>query len=149
MIIALWPTIFVNIPSGHAGVYFSLFFGGTDTKSVRGEGFQLKFPWDTIIDYDIRLQQVPYEFSVITADGLQLRIMVSVRCKPLRNRLALLQKDIGPELCRKDCYPPNPVGASHGGGRLFRRKDLLDEPRYLGRDDGQDHRETHRQIYLD
>jgi regulator of protease activity HflC (stomatin/prohibitin superfamily) len=105
MIIALWPTIFVNIPSGHAGVYFSLFFGGTDTKSVRGEGFQLKFPWDTIIDYDIRLQQVPYEFSIITADGLQLRIMVSVRCKPLRNRLALLQKDIGPNYVEKIVIP--------------------------------------------
>jgi regulator of protease activity HflC (stomatin/prohibitin superfamily) len=105
MIVALWPTIFVNIPSGHAGVYFSLFFGGTDTKSIRGEGFQLKFPWDTIIDYDIRLQQVPYEFSIITADGLQLRIMVSVRCKPLRNRLALLQKDIGPNYVEKIVIP--------------------------------------------
>jgi regulator of protease activity HflC (stomatin/prohibitin superfamily) len=96
LIIVLWPTIYVNIRSGHAGVYFSLLFGGTDTKSVRGEGFQLKLPWDMIYDYDIRLQQVPYEFSVITGDGLQLRIRVSVRCRPLRQRLALLQKDIGP-----------------------------------------------------
>ncbi|HEV3065394.1 MAG TPA: SPFH domain-containing protein, partial [Chthoniobacterales bacterium] len=95
LIIVLWPTIFVNIQSGHAGVYFSLLFGGTDTKSVRGEGFQLKFPWDTIYDYDIRLQQVPYEFSVISGDGLQLQIRVSVRCRPLRQRLAVLQKDIG------------------------------------------------------
>ena len=105
LIIVLWPTIFVNIQSGHAGVYFSLLFGGTDTKSVRGEGFQLKFPWDTIIDYDIRLQQVPYEFTVITADGLQLRIQVSVRCKPLRQRLALLQKDIGPNYIEKIVIP--------------------------------------------
>jgi regulator of protease activity HflC (stomatin/prohibitin superfamily) len=104
-IIVLWPSIFVNIQSGHSGVYFSLLFGGTDTKSVRGEGLQLKFPWDTIIDYDIRLQQVPYEFSVITADGLQLRIQVSVRCKPLRQRLALLQKDIGPNYIEKIVIP--------------------------------------------
>ncbi len=105
LIIVLWPTIYVDIPSGHAGVYFSLLFGGTDTKSVRGEGFQLKLPWDTIFDYDIRLQQVPYEFSVITADGLQLRIRVSVRCKPLRQRLALLQKDIGPNYVEKIVIP--------------------------------------------
>src|ERR1700736_5075274 len=105
LIIVLWPSIFVNIQSGHAGVYFSLLFGGTDTKSVRGEGLQLKFPWDTIIDYDIRLQQVPYEFTVITADGLQLRIQVSVRCKPLRQRLALLQKDIGPNYVEKIVIP--------------------------------------------
>jgi regulator of protease activity HflC (stomatin/prohibitin superfamily) len=105
LIIVLWPTIFVDIQSGHAGVYFSVLFGGTDTKSVRGEGFQLKLPWDTIIDYDIRLQQVPYEFSVITADGLQLRIQVSVRCKPLRQRLSLLQKDIGPNYVEKIVIP--------------------------------------------
>jgi len=105
LIVVLWPTIYVDIQSGHAGVYFSVLFGGTDTKSVRGEGFQLKFPWDTIIDYDIRLQQVPYEFFVITADGLQLRIQVSVRCKPLRQRLALLQKDIGPNYIEKIVIP--------------------------------------------
>ena len=27
-LIAIWPSIFVIIPSGHAGVYYSLFFGG-------------------------------------------------------------------------------------------------------------------------
>ena len=103
--IVLWPSIFVNIQSGHAGVYFSLLFGGTDTKSVRGEGFQLKFPWDTIFDYDIRLQQVPYEFSVISGDGLQLQVRVSVRCRPLRQRLAVLQKDIGPDYIEKIVIP--------------------------------------------
>jgi regulator of protease activity HflC (stomatin/prohibitin superfamily) len=105
LIIVLWPSIFVNIQSGHAGVYFSLLFGGTDTKSVRGEGFQLKFPWDTIFDYDIRLQQVPYEFSVISGDGLQLQVRVSVRCRPLRQRLAVLQKDIGPDYIEKIVIP--------------------------------------------
>jgi regulator of protease activity HflC (stomatin/prohibitin superfamily) len=124
IILVLWPTIFVNIQSGHAGVYFSLLFGGTDTKSVRGEGFQLKFPWDTIFDYDIRLQQIPYEFSVITADGLQLQIRVSVRCKPLRQRLALLQKDIGPNYAEKIVIPQTQlalrtVAGSYSAERIY------------------------------
>ena len=124
LIIVLWPTIFVNIQSGHAGVYFSLLFGGTDTKSVRGEGFQLKFPWDTIFDYDIRLQQVPYEFSVISGDGLQLQIRVSVRCRPLRQRLAVLQKDIGPDYVQKIVIPQTQlalrtVAGSYSAEKLY------------------------------
>lgn len=124
LIIVLWPTIFVNIQSGHAGVYFSLLFGGTDTKSVRGEGFQLKFPWDTIFDYDIRLQQVPYEFSVISGDGLQLLIRVSVRCRPLRQRLAFLQKDIGPDYVQKIVIPQTQlalrtVAGSYSAEKLY------------------------------
>ena len=124
LIIVLWPTIFVDIQSGHAGVYFSLLFGGTDTKSVRGEGFQLKFPWDTIFDYDIRLQQVPYEFSVISGDGLQLLIRVSVRCRPLRQRLAFLQKDIGPDYVQKIVIPQTQlalrtVAGSYSAEKLY------------------------------
>ena len=124
LIIVLWPTIFVDIQSGHAGVYFSLLFGGTDTKSVRGEGFQLKFPWDTIFDYDIRLQQVPYEFFVISGDGLQLQIRVSVRCRPLRQRLALLQKDIGPDYVEKIVIPQTQlalrtVAGSYSAEKLY------------------------------
>jgi regulator of protease activity HflC (stomatin/prohibitin superfamily) len=124
LIIVLWPTIFVNIQSGHAGVYFSLLFGGTDTTSVRGEGFQLKLPWDTIFDYDIRLQQVPYEFSVISGDGLQLQIRVSVRCRPLRQRLAFLQKDIGPDYVQKIVIPQTQlalrtVAGSYSAEKLY------------------------------
>jgi regulator of protease activity HflC (stomatin/prohibitin superfamily) len=124
LIIVLWPTIFVDIQSGHAGVYFSLLFGGTDTTSVRGEGFQLKLPWDTIFDYDIRLQQVPYEFSVISGDGLQLQIRVSVRCRPLRQRLAFLQKDIGPDYVQKIVIPQTQlalrtVAGSYSAEKLY------------------------------
>jgi regulator of protease activity HflC (stomatin/prohibitin superfamily) len=124
LIIVLWPTIFVDIQSGHAGVYFSLLFGGTDTKSVRGEGFQLKLPWDTIFDYDIRLQQVPYEFSVISGDGLQLQVRVSVRCRPLRQRLAVLQKDIGPDYVQKIVIPQTQlalrtVAGSYSAEKLY------------------------------
>src|SRR5208337_1736497 len=57
----MWPSIFVVIPSGHAGVYYSLLFGGTNTKMVCTEGFWLKSPWDKIYDYDIRQQLVSYD----------------------------------------------------------------------------------------
>jgi prohibitin 1 len=104
-LVVMWPSIFVIIPSGHAGVYFSLFFGGTDTKTVCGEGFWLKFPWDKIYDYDIRWQLVSYDYSVISKDGLPIQFKVSVRCRPRLGTLAFLQKEIGPEYIEKVIIP--------------------------------------------
>ncbi|MBV9299472.1 MAG: prohibitin family protein [Verrucomicrobia bacterium] len=105
LLLFFWGSVFVIISSGHAGVYFSVFFGGTDVKRVRGEGFQLKFPWDTIYDYDIRLQQIPYEYSVISGDGLVMQFSVSIRCLPRRDSLGLLQKNIGPDYIQKIVIP--------------------------------------------
>jgi regulator of protease activity HflC (stomatin/prohibitin superfamily) len=104
-LVVLWPSIFVIIPSGHAGVYYSLFFGGTNTKTVCKEGFWLKSPWDKVYDYDIRLQLVSYDYSVISGDGLVLQFKVSVRCRPRLDTLAFLQKDIGPDYIDKIVIP--------------------------------------------
>jgi regulator of protease activity HflC (stomatin/prohibitin superfamily) len=104
-LVVMWPSIYVNIPSGHAGVYFSLLFGGTNTKTVCGEGFWLKFPWDKIYDYDVRWQLVSYDYSVISEDGLVLQFKVSVRARPRTDTLAYLQKDIGPEYMEKIVIP--------------------------------------------
>jgi prohibitin 1 len=101
----MWPSICVIIPSGHAGVYYSLFFGGTDTTMVCKEGLWLKAPWDKIYDYDVRWQLVSYDYSVISADGLPIQFKVSVRCRPRLDTLAYLQKDIGPEYLEKIIIP--------------------------------------------
>src|SRR5262249_50884519 len=105
LIVILWPFVFIVIPSGHAGVYYSLFFGGTDVHWVRKEGFQLKFPWDTIYDYDVRVQQVGYDYSVISSDGLVVQFKVSIRFRPRLDSLGLLQKNIGPDYMAKIVVP--------------------------------------------
>ena len=104
-LLSLWPYVFVVIQSGHAGVYYSLFFGGTDVKRTRREGLQLKFPWDKIYDYDIRLQQIAYNYSVISADGLVIQFRTSVRCQPRFESLGLLQRTIGPDYAEKVVIP--------------------------------------------
>jgi regulator of protease activity HflC (stomatin/prohibitin superfamily) len=101
----LWPYCVVYIQSGHAGVYYSLLFGGTDTRHIRKEGIQFKLPWDTIFDYDIRIQQLTYRYSVISADGLTVQFNTSVRWKPRLEGLGLLQKEIGPDYAQKIVIP--------------------------------------------
>jgi regulator of protease activity HflC (stomatin/prohibitin superfamily) len=104
-LILLWPSIFVYIPSGHAGVYYSLLFGGTNTQHIRHEGIQFKLPWDTIFDYDVRIQQLTYRYSVISSDGLTVGFNTSVRWRPRFEGLGLLQKTIGPDYAIKIVIP--------------------------------------------
>lgn len=108
MVLAIFfiaPSIVVIIQSGHAGAYYSVFFGGTDTETVRTEGFQLKAPWDKIYDYDVRLQQSTYDLSVISGDGLVIKFGLSVRYHPRLESLGLLQKNIGPDYLNKIIIP--------------------------------------------
>jgi regulator of protease activity HflC (stomatin/prohibitin superfamily) len=104
-VIALWPFVVVYIDSGHAGVYYSLFFGGTDTRRVRHEGIQFKLPWDKIFDYDVRLQQLVYTYTVISADGLIIQFKTSVRCRPRLDNLGKLQRIVGPDYADKIVIP--------------------------------------------
>jgi regulator of protease activity HflC (stomatin/prohibitin superfamily) len=101
----LWPYCVVYIPSGHAGVYYSLLFGGTDTRHIRKEGIQFKLPWDTIFDYDVRIQQMTYKYSVISSDGLTVEFNTSVRWRPRLESLGMLQKQIGPDYALKIVIP--------------------------------------------
>ncbi|HEX6564165.1 MAG TPA: SPFH domain-containing protein [Chthoniobacterales bacterium] len=101
----LWPYCVIYIPSGHAGVYYSLLFGGTDTRHIRKEGIQFKLPWDTIFDYDVRIQQLTYRYSVISSDGLTVQFNTSVRWRPRLESLGLLQKNIGPDYAQKIVIP--------------------------------------------
>jgi regulator of protease activity HflC (stomatin/prohibitin superfamily) len=101
----LWPYSVVYLLSGHAGVYYSLLFGGTDTRHIRHEGIQFKLPWDTIFDYDVRIQQLTYRYSVISADGLTVQFNTSVRWRPRIESLGLLQKTIGPDYALKIVIP--------------------------------------------
>ena len=101
----LWPYCVIYIASGHAGVYYSLLFGGTNTQHIRHEGIQFKLPWDTIFDYDVRIQQLTYRYSVISSDGLTVQFNTSVRWRPRMESLGLLQKNIGPDYSQKIVIP--------------------------------------------
>ena len=101
----LWPDCVVYVPSGHAGVYYSLLFGGTRTRRICKEGIQFKLPWDTIFDYDVRIQQLTYKYSVISSDGLTVQFNTSVRWRPRLESLGLLQKQIGPDYAQKIVIP--------------------------------------------
>lgn len=88
---------FVSVYSGQSGVLWSRFFGGTQIDRVYLEGLHIIFPWDEMNIYDIRLQENQREFQVLSSDGLEMRVSVSVRFRPIQAHLGVLHREVGPQ----------------------------------------------------
>jgi regulator of protease activity HflC (stomatin/prohibitin superfamily) len=104
-LLCLVPYVLVIIPAGEAGVYYSVLSGGTQTDRVYGEGSQLKWPWDTITIYDLRVNQLRQHFDIISANGLSVGVMTSIRYYPIAQVLPILHKRIGPDYAVKIVLP--------------------------------------------
>lgn len=91
------PAIFFTVPSGHVGVTWSRFFGGTVTDEVKSEGMRMKWPWNKVFIYDLRLQQMSEEIETLSEDGLRLQVETTVRYRLDRRYVALLHKHVGPD----------------------------------------------------
>lgn len=100
-----WNHIFVKIDAGEAGVLYRLFGGGTVTEKVYGEGLHVIMPWNRMFIYNARVQQVPDDFTVLSQDGLSIRVEVSIRFRPVFDQLGLLHKNIGYDYVDKVVKP--------------------------------------------
>lgn len=97
IITALAPRIFITIPSGHGGILWLRFFGGTqDQSSALGEGLHVIPPWDHIFIYDMRIQEHDQAYEVIAREGLQVTVRSSFRWQLNPATLPRLHKLIGP-----------------------------------------------------
>jgi regulator of protease activity HflC (stomatin/prohibitin superfamily) len=97
VIAALAPRIFITIPSGHGGIMWLRFFGGTQTSlGALGEGLHVIMPWDHIFIYDMRVQEREQSYQVMAREGLQITVRSSFRWQLNRTNLAHLHKEIGP-----------------------------------------------------
>jgi regulator of protease activity HflC (stomatin/prohibitin superfamily) len=97
LFLCLLPYILVIIHAGEAGVLYSTLAGGTQTDRVYGEGSHLKWPWDIIAIYNVRINQMQHQFNVIASNGLTIGVTTSIRYRPKLNVLGLLHKNVGPD----------------------------------------------------
>ena len=97
IITALAPRIFITIPSGHGGILWLRFFGGTQaSQQALGEGLHVIPPWDHIFIYDMRVQEHDQAYEVIAREGLQVTVRSSFRWHLNPATLPRLHKMIGP-----------------------------------------------------
>ena len=96
--VVLYPHVAVTVPSGHVGVLWKRFGGGTvlDPRRLKDEGLHLIWPWDRLFLYDLRLQSSTESYNAISSDGVSLTASVVVRFRLQRDAVPVLHQAIGP-----------------------------------------------------
>lgn len=87
----------VTIDSGHAGVIYRKFGGGVDTETTYGEGFHIIAPWNTMIEYEVRQQEVLEKMTVLSSNGLDIVLEATIWFQPKYEELGLLHQKRGLE----------------------------------------------------
>ena len=83
----------VNIGYGEAGVLFRTLGGGVVTdEEPMGEGLNFILPWNKVYIYNVKQQEVfESQMQVLSSNGLEISLDVSVLYQPQANKLGLLQ----------------------------------------------------------
>ncbi|OYT15888.1 MAG: peptidase [Bacteroidetes bacterium 4572_77] len=94
LIIGLWSKMTVNVESGQGGVMFN-FFNGVETETTFSEGFHFISPLNTMFIYNVRQQEMSEKMSILSSNGLEISIDVSMWYQPVYDKLGLLHKEKG------------------------------------------------------
>jgi prohibitin 2 len=105
--IVLYPHMVITVPSGHVGVLWKRFGGGTvlDPRRLKNEGFNLILPWNEVFLYDLRLQSFTESYNAISSDGVNLTATIIVRFRLQRDAVPVLHQAIGPNYVKVLAQP--------------------------------------------
>ncbi len=86
----------VTIDAGEAGVLWKRFDGGVVIdKPPLGEGFHVVAPWNKVIVYEVRQQELFEKMKVLSSNGLDILLETSTWYMPKAEDLGKLHQKIG------------------------------------------------------
>lgn len=86
---------FITLQPGERGVLFKRFSGGLDKENIYTPGFHVVAPWNQMFRYDVREQQLEEEMEVLSRNGLNIKVDVTVRYNPKYNKIGDLHAKFG------------------------------------------------------
>ena len=96
----------ITIGSGEAGVLYRVFDGGVVTdQPPLGEGFHIIAPWNKVIIYEIRQQELFEKMKVLSSNGLEIQIDASAWYKPITEDLGKLHQEKGENYLERIIQP--------------------------------------------
>ncbi len=96
----------VTIGSGEAGVLYKVFDDGVVIdKPPLGEGFHLIAPWNKVIVYEVRQQELFEKMKVLSSNGLEIQIDASAWYEPVYNDLGNLHQSLGENYLQRVIQP--------------------------------------------
>jgi regulator of protease activity HflC (stomatin/prohibitin superfamily) len=136
----------VTIDSGEAGVLYKTFEGGVVTEQPPlGEGFHFVAPWNKVFVYEVRQMALEENMQVLSSNGLEIKLDVSVWYEPSYAELGALHQEKGEKYVTRVLQPAVRSAARAVVGRyipeqLYASKreaiqnEILDETRILLKD---------------
>ncbi len=86
----------VTLDAGEAGVLWKRFDGGVVTdQPPLGEGFHIVAPWNTVIVYETRQQELTEKMKVLSSNGLDIQLEATAWYQPVTAELGFLHQTKG------------------------------------------------------
>ncbi len=104
IVMILWSRITVTIDSGRAGVLYK-YIGGTQTDMVYGEGLNFIAPWNRMIVYEVRQQEMTEKMSVLSSNGLEITVEQTAWYQPVYGDLPKLHQEKGEDYLNRVVKP--------------------------------------------
>ncbi len=95
VLLTLTNSTFLTIDAGERGVLFRTFSGGLDKDNIYEPGFHVVAPWNTMHVYDVREKQVEEKMKVLSSNGLNIDVDVTVRVNPDPSKIGYLHEQFG------------------------------------------------------
>jgi prohibitin 1 len=73
---------FIILQPTERGVVFKKYTSGLDVENVRQEGLNIIAPWNDLIKFDIAQHDIAESMDVLSSDGLNINLDVSIRYRP-------------------------------------------------------------------
>jgi prohibitin 2 len=101
------PNVIVTVPTGHVGILWKRFRGGTqlDPRLLKDEGMRVLLPWDKLFLYDLRLQTHDDTYNAISKDGVYLTATINIRFRLKHDAVPQLHQTIGPDYIARMLSP--------------------------------------------
>ncbi len=98
-------SLFVTIGSGERGVKYQPLAGGLDEDDVYEQGLKFKMPWNSMIIFETRKQENEQGMEVLSSNGLDIKVDVSIRYRPVEEKIGYLYNEVGKNYLNKIIIP--------------------------------------------
>ncbi|MCB0707572.1 MAG: prohibitin family protein [Saprospiraceae bacterium] len=95
LVLLLSNATFLTIDAGERAVIFKRFSGGLDTENILTPGFHVIAPWNVPYIYDVREMQLEEAMEVLSSNGLNIKVDVTVRVHPKFDKIGQLHEEFG------------------------------------------------------
>ncbi|MEN3324090.1 prohibitin family protein [Mariniflexile soesokkakense] len=106
ILIVLLAKSAVTVGSGEAGVLYKTFDNGVVIdEPPLGEGFHIVAPWNKVIIYEVRQQELFEKMKVLSSNGLEIQIDASAWYQPVYSDLGRLHQNLGENYLQRVIQP--------------------------------------------